>query len=145
MDRQLFFRGVLWFICAYNVLLGIIFNCPEGVVVGFSQMAFSYDTAPGTALLFTARLMGAYMLFFGAAMGLAAYNPVKNRALLTVGAIFLVLRALQRVVQADQLEAAFGTTPERNIIYIAMLTCFAVVVAVFRLKLYKDMKNSPVA
>ncbi|MCD4781984.1 MAG: hypothetical protein K8S27_15765 [Candidatus Omnitrophica bacterium] len=141
MNRHLFFRGVVWFICGYNILLGIIFNCPQSVVVGFTRIVFQYDGTPGTALMFTIKLLGAYMIFFGAAMGLAAWNPVKNRAVLTVGSIFLVLRALQRAVQASQLESAFGITAQRNWVFIAMLMGFAIVVLAFRIKLYLEMKN----
>ena len=142
MKKYLFFRGVVWFISIYNVLLGIIFNCPEGIIVSFTKMVLGYDGMPGTAMMFTIRLLGVYMIFFGAAMGLAAWNPVKNRAVLTVGSIFLVLRALQRVVQASQLELAFGITAQRNWIFIAMLMGFAIVVLTFRIKLYLEMKNS---
>ena len=142
MKNDLFFRGVVGFICIYNVLLGIIFNCPEGVIVGFTKMVLDYDGLPGAAMLFTVRLLGVYMIFFGAAMGLAAWNPVKNRAILTVGSIFLVLRALQRMVQAGQLELAFGITAQRNWIFIAMLMGFAMIVMTFRIKLYLEMRSS---
>jgi hypothetical protein len=142
MNRHVFFRGVVWFICLYNILLGVIFNCPPDVVVSFTKLVFDYDGLPGTALLFTIRLMGVYMVFFGAAMGLAAYNPVKNRAVLTVGSIFLVVRAFQRVFQSAQLETAFGITPQRNWLFIAMLMGFAVVVLAFRLRLYVEMRQA---
>lgn len=141
MNKHLFFRVVVWFICIYNVLLGVIFNCPEGTVINFTKMVLSYDGIPGTAMMFTVKLLGVYMIFFGAAMGLAAWNPVKNRAILTVGAIFLVLRALQRLLQADQLQTAFGITPERNGVFIGVLIFFAVVVLIFRIKLHFEMKS----
>ena len=142
MNKYLFFRAVVWFICIYNVLLGIIFNCPESIVINFTKTVLSYDGTTSTAMMFTVKLLGVYMIFFGAAMGLAAWNPVKNRAILTVGAIFLVLRALQRVLQADQLQTAFGITPERNWMFIGLLVFFAVAVLVFRLKLQAELKNS---
>lgn len=142
MNRHLYFRGIVWFICIYNIVLGIILNCPESTVVTFTKMVLTYDGVPSVAIMFTAKLLGVYMIFFGAAMGLAAWNPVKNRAILTVGAIFLVLRALQRLIQADHLQAAFGITPQRNWVFLALLLFFAAVVLAFRLRLYFEMKNS---
>jgi hypothetical protein len=82
------------------------------------------------------------MIAFGIGMGIAAWNPIKNRALLTVGAILVGLRAIQRIIQAADLEQMLGISSGKNLLTIGILFVLAAILIYFRMKLYQDMKNA---
>lgn len=143
--KHLCLKTVVWLICAYHVTLGIILNAPVDLLSTTLTHGFGATKMPDASALFPARMLGTYMLVFGIGMGIAAWNPVKNRALLTVGVLLVSGRALQRILQADDLAWALGVAPAANWTAIAILLAFAVLLAGFRIKLWQDMKSEPQA
>ena len=87
---------------------------------------------PDSSALFLARMLGGYMLCFGVGMGLAAWDPVKNRSILSLGAGLVVLRSIQRIVQADTLQETLGLSSQANWTAIVILLVFAVFLVAFR-------------
>jgi hypothetical protein len=135
------FRSILWIICIYHVAIAVILNLPADQLKHLLEIVFGTSKPLSTQALFIVRILGIYMLIFGIGMGLAAWNPIKNRALLSCGAILIGIRALQRLLQADYLEEAFGVASERNWIMALILAGFAVVILAFRIKLFAKMKK----
>lgn len=135
------FRSILWIICIYHVAIGVILNLPADQLKHLLEIVFGTTKNLTSQALFIVRILGIYMLIFGIGMGLAAWDPIKNRALLSCGAILIAIRALQRLLQADYLAEAFGIASERNWIMAIILAGFAVVIIAFRIKLFAKMKK----
>ena len=133
-------KAVVWVIGVYHVALGIILNGPADLISSTMSHCLGATKMPDASVWFSARMLGTYMLVFGIGMGIAAWNPIKNRAILTVGVILASCRALQRLVQADDLNQALGVSAAANWTTIAVLMVFAGVLAFFRFKLWQDMK-----
>lgn len=132
-------RGVVWLVCLYHILLGITLNCPVKCITWVATNALGATKMPDGSALFLARMLGTYLIVFGIGMGLAAWNPVKNRALLTLGAILVVLRTLQRLVQVGDLQEAIGISTGSNWATVAVLLAFAAALAFFRYCVYQQM------
>lgn len=143
MQKNYFFlRGVTWFISVFHVIFGVVLNASPKTIVWFLTNVLGATKMPEASVLFLARALGTYMIVFGIGMGIAAWNPIKNRALLTVGAILVGLRAIQRIIQAADLEQMLGITSGKNLLTIGILFALAAILVVFRMKLYQDMKNA---
>ncbi len=140
-----FLRAILWIVCLYHVLLGILLSLPGDWLIDVAEGILGVTKAPTEQALFVGRILGVYMGVFGIGMGVAAWNPIKNRALLSVGAILVVVRSVQRVLQADYLEDAFGVATGRNWTMVVVLLAFAAAIALFRWRVYVDMRSSEVA
>lgn len=139
MKPQPFLRCALWLICLYTVCLGLLLNGPQAVVSRLALNMLNHDQAIDAPLAFAVRMLGAYMIFFGVAVGLAAWNPRKNRAILSVASLFLVLRILQRMFYAAQLEATFGISSGRNWSYIGIMALLTALFVGYRWLIHREM------
>ncbi len=143
MERKyLVLRGVVWTVCIYHVLLGVALNAPVGLITWVATNVLGATRMPDASALFLARMLGTYLIVFGVAMGVVAFNPIKNRALLTLSAILVVLRAIQRVVQSGDLDQALGISAASNYTTIAILILIAAALAFFRFQIYREMHDS---
>ena len=142
MQRYGFFRGLLWVIGAYHIVVGLLFNAPQPWLVWVGQHVVGYTRMPDAGVFYLARPFGIYLALFGVAMCAAAWNPVKNRTLITLGVVLFAARALQRLATLSQTEELFGITAGRNWSLLGLVACFGVLLAVFRLKLLADMKTA---
>jgi len=134
------FRALVGVMSAYHVALGIVISGPPEPILALAGALLGATGTLEPATLFVARMLGAYMLVFGLGMGLAAWDPIKNRALLSLGAILTVFRAVERLLLAEDLELALNVAPGRNWATIAILAGFAVALGLFRWVLYRDMR-----
>ncbi len=125
----------------YHLLLGIVLNCPVEVISWVAVNLLGASHLPDATALFPARMLGTYMIVFGLGMALVAWDPVKNRALLSLGAILVIARSLQRIFQADDLQIALGVPPQANWGTIVALLVIAMLLIVFRINLHRDLKG----
>lgn len=132
-------RAALWFISVYTFALGLLLNGPPSWVAAVGSILLDFDQAIDPPLAFAVRMMGAYMMFFGLAVGLTAWNPHKNRAVLSVAALFLIVRILQRAFYAAELQTTFGITPARNATFIGIMALFTLLLLLSRLLIYRQM------
>jgi hypothetical protein len=139
MNGVALLRCVVWFVCLYSIGFGLLLNGPDAWVAVVAERMLNYGQEIDAPLRFTGRMLGAYMMFFGVALGLVAWNPVKNRAVLTVAVLLLLCRILQRLVYAGQLESIFGISSQRNWTYIGILAVFAVAMAAYRVTLHRQI------
>jgi hypothetical protein len=135
-------RGVTWFVCVYHVVLGIVMNCPVGWIEWTVSLLLGATKMPDASALFLARMLGTYVLMIGIAAGLAAWDPIKNRAMLSVLVILTVLRSVQRLLQASDLEVALGVAAKSNWTMVAVSMGFAATLAYFRYRIYMDMRST---
>lgn len=124
-------------VAVYHLATGLILNAPAGFLSAALTRWLGATRTPDPETLFPIRMLGTYMLVFGVAMALTAWNPVKNRALLTVGAILAVLRALQRLCESRDLGLALGIADSMNAMTMVLLLVFAVALVGFRLQVLK--------
>ncbi len=136
-------KTLLWVICGYHILAGLLFNAPASAVAWVAQRLGGMTQAPDAGAIFLARPFGIYLLAFGVAMGAAAWNPVKNRALITIGSALFLLRVVQRIFTLDHTTALFGMPFARNVAMLLLVTAFAVALAWFRWRLYAEMRSGP--
>jgi hypothetical protein len=136
--KYIVLRSVVGLVSLYHVLMGIVLNCPVNVISNIMTHLMGATKMPDASALFPARMLGTYMIVFGIGLGTAAWNPLKNRAMLTVGAILALLRVIQRLLQAQDLNQTLGISSCTNWISILILTLFAATLAFFRITLYRD-------
>ena len=67
------------------------------------------------------RFIGAFVLTFGIMMGFAAIKPKENRYIIYGGALFFVIRILDRLLSADVLQTSFNSTQSQNITHIIFM------------------------
>jgi hypothetical protein len=59
--------------------------------------------------------LGAFMIALGIMAGIAARNPLRNRAIIYGFAILFIIRGLQRIVFLEEIQAAFGIGGSRHL------------------------------
>lgn len=135
-------RGLLWVICVYHVVLGLCANLPPAQVQAAASALLGLQLPQDPTLFQILKPFGVYVMVFGVMMGVTAWNPVKNRALITVGVILFALRLLQRLLNLEGVEQNLGVTSGRNWATIATVGAFALALAVLRWKLYREMHDA---
>ncbi len=138
-------RMVTGIICVYCLILGLCLNSSETVIQGLAVRLLDYELQEEPVLILAARLIGVYMAFFGMTMGLVAWRPVQNRALLSVASGFLVVRVLQRSLYFNDLQNTFGLTAQKNSLYLGSLFVIALLLLVLRMRIWKDMRETSVS
>ena len=132
-------RALLWLICIYHVTCGLIPTLFPSHLPALAERLAGMKIGAVPECIALAKPFGVYAVAFGIMMGVAAWNPVKNRALITVGVILFALRIAQRLAGMQEAEQVFGVPPARSLITIAIVSCFAVALAWLRFLLYRDM------
>jgi len=138
-QKHLFLRGLLWMIATYHIVIGLlaIFS-REGVVVGANILA-AYQVDAGESFFYIIKPFGVYLIAFGASMVAAAWNPSKNRAIISIGVVLFGIRVIQRIIFASVTQEVFKVSAGRNAVTIAIVAGFALALAFFRWKLYQEM------
>ena len=138
MNKLLLLRIFAAFVCLYCLSLGALLNGPVAGVEWALANLLNYEMPADSPLPFAARLVGAYMAFFGASMGLVAWQPQRHRALLSLAAGFLILRLVQRLLTFDSLNQLFGLEQGDNLTYLLTLAAMAGLCLYFRIELQRQ-------
>lgn len=135
-------RGLLWLICLYHVTIGVAAFLPPENVKAAAGAILGLRLSDEPALYQVIKSFGVYAGVFGVMMGLAAYDPVKNRAMITAGVILFAIRVGQRLTSLDALEQAFGVSETRNLGTVAFVAGLGLALAWFRWRLWRDMRDA---
>lgn len=138
-------RGLLWLICVYHVTIGVAAFLPPATVKATALAILGLNLPDEPALYQVIKSFGVYAGVFGVMMGLAAYDPVKNRAMITVGVILFAVRIGQRLAALDALERDFGVSAGRNVGTVAFVAGLGLALAWFRWRLWRDMRGEKAA
>jgi hypothetical protein len=133
-------RGLLGLICIYHVSIGVIAFLPSETVGAAASAILGLALPEEPALFQVIKSFGVYAFVFGVMMGLAAYDPVKNRAMITAGVVLFALRIGQRLANLDELEQSFGVSEARNLGTVAVVGALGLALAWFRWRLWRDMR-----
>lgn len=132
-------RGVCAFVALYHLLIGALL-----VLSGEMSIALAARmgmTIEGSQLLgVIGEILGCYIIAFGFMMAITAWDPIKNRAMLTVGIILVVLRLIQRLVFMEKVIDTFQMTSAafwRDFIVVAIL---GLGLLAFRLMILRDSR-----
>ena len=134
-------RGLLWLICIYHVSIGVVAFMPAQVVRDSARVLLGLVLPDTPALFQVVKSLGVYAFVFGVMMGVAAWNPVKNRALITVGVVLFGLRIVQRLANLDELEHSFRVSTARNLGTVGVVAVIGVALAWLRMQVYRDMRR----
>jgi len=137
--KHLAIRSLLWFVCLYHLVIGISANLPAPQVQSAARLLLGLEIPDSPATLQILRAFGVYLVAFGCAMGLAAWNPVKNRALISLGIVLCVFRLIQRLSDLQGVEDAFGVSNARNLFTIAVIAFITILLGILRWRLYREM------
>ena len=140
-NNHLSLRSLLWLICVYHVVCGLIPNLFPSQLPALAQRLAGMQIGNVPECIALAKPFGVYAMVFGIMMGVAAWNPIKNRALISVGVMLFLLRIAQRLAGLNEAQQVFGVPPHRSLITIAIVSCFAVALAWLRFLLYRDMRR----
>ena len=118
-------------IAIYHIIIGVAATImPEGaaklapVMYGISLEVLA-PMKPEYLIII--RFMGAFAFVFGLLMVLAAWNPLRNSNIILCGAIFFLVRILDRILGADTLIGSFNTTSSQNWAHIMLMASFVII------------------
>jgi hypothetical protein len=141
-NKHVALRGLLWIICFYHVGCGLAPNLFPDQVPMLAEKLAGMRVSAVPEFIYLAKPFGVYAIAFGIMMGLAAWNPVKNRALISVGIILFALRIIQRLMGISEVEQLFGVAPSRSFATIGIVAAFGAALAWLRFLLYREMRKA---
>jgi hypothetical protein len=107
-------RLFMWFICAFHILVGLSLNVP---LIPVEVMARYYgatvDWTP--QFVYILKPLGAFMFVLGGLAAAAARKPLSHTAIVYAFVALFALRALQRLIFQQELQAAFSIASARNL------------------------------
>lgn len=134
-------RILLWFICVYHLVLGLCANLPAPQVQAAARLILGLEIPDHPVVLQILKPFGVYVMAFGCAMGMAAWNPVKNRALISLGIILFGLRLIQRLSDLQGVKENLGVSDARNWFTIGVVATFMLLLSILRWRLYHEMHS----
>lgn len=135
-------RVLLWFVAGYHLFSGALLMS-SGELALRAVKSLAGATVSGTPELgIVGEILACYLLAFGLMMGIAAWNPVKNRSIITVGLVLFALRLLQRLLFADKVMQVMQIPPGRYWGAALIVAVLAVLMGAFRWQLYRDMHGN---
>jgi hypothetical protein len=138
----LLWRGVLWVFAIYHLCVGAILFLSGDLSIKALKY-FAGATIDGSPQLgVTSEILACYILAFGLMMAVAAWNPIKNRALMTIGVILIVLRVCQRLIFADKVMEVFQVPAANYWTSTSIVIVLGILIGTFRILIYRDMQGA---
>lgn len=124
-------QAYLWVICAFHVVTGLGVNFSRPFM---ETMAAWYGATVNFTPQFLTILhpLGAFMFVLGVLAAVAAWDPLRYRAIVYCFAGLFLIRSLQRVVFKQDIEQAFQIDPTRNLLSMGLFLVMAVTLAVLQ-------------
>ena len=123
---------LMWFVCAFHILVGVSLNVPViplDVIAGY--YGATVDWTP--QFVYILKPLGAFMFILGGLAAAAALKPLHHKAIVYGFVALFTLRALQRLIFQQELQAAFSIPSARNLGSMALFFGLAAVLfAVYR-------------
>ena len=105
---------IMWVVALMHLIVG------AGLITGPGFARYMADVY-GAEVRWTKELMyllkplGAFMCTLGVLAAVAAWNPVRHRAVMAAFVFLFLVRAAQRVIWRDEVQQAFGISASRNV------------------------------
>jgi hypothetical protein len=123
---------LMWFICAFHILVGLSLNVP---LIPLDVIARYYGaTVEWTPqFVYILKPLGAFMFVLGGLAAAAALKPQYHKAIVYGFVALFALRALQRLIFQQELQTAFSIPSARNLgSMVFFFALAAVLFAVYR-------------
>lgn len=131
----------LWVIALYHGAIGLILLVSGDLALRLAKTLAGMSLKGSPELGIIGEIFGCYLLAFALTMGVAAWNPVKNRAAISIGLVLFLLRVIQRVVFAEKVMSVLQIPPLNYWIYGGVVLLLGVALGLFRWQLYRDMHD----
>jgi hypothetical protein len=132
MTKQLFLKLILIAISLYHLFLGLAPFLSDALTVQLARSVFGLKLEMTSQLSYIVKLLGVYAMVFGFVCGVAAFNPVKYRALLNVIILLYIFRVVNKIAFMGKFSQAFDATPARVWLDIGLLAFFGLAVLVLK-------------
>ena len=138
-----FLQGMLWFVCIFHLVVGAGLNLSP-------QMAPFMATVYGAEVDFTPEFtyilkpLGAFMFALGLICIAAARNPLQNQMIIYGFATLFAIRAIQRLVFAQEISDNFNIGWSRNIVNMIFFLAMAATLLVLE-RLARKESTEPLA
>lgn len=132
---------LLWFVAIYHMLSGTVLLFSGELSIGLLKSLAGVTVSGSPELGIVAEILACYLLAFGLMMAVAAWNPVKNRAFVTVALVLFALRLFQRVYFADKVMAVMQIPAQTYWISALIVAALSLLMGIFRWRLYRDMHS----
>ena len=141
MNKKLLpYRMLAGFVGVYHIMLGILMLFSGELAIKAAKSMAGMTIIGSPVLGIMGEILACYIIAFGLMMGLAAWNPIKNRSLITIGLVLFVLRLLQRIVFADKTMEVFQIPSTRYWAAFVIVLIISVILGFFRIMIYKETK-----
>lgn len=132
-------RLLAGFIAIYHIVTGVILMSSGEMAIRAAKTLAGLTITGSPELGILGEILACYVIAFGFMMALAAWDPVKNRSLLTVGLVLFALRVIQRVAFSTKVIEVFQADPARYWMAAGIVVLLAVGLLAFRLQVRKEM------
>jgi len=118
---------LLGFIAFYHLAVGLLGLFARDRAPELARTLFRFQLSGNPETLWLLNPFSAYLLAFGAAVAVAAWNPIRFRPLVFVAVGLFVLRIIQRLVfliaADDSLKSV--VSPVQNVIHLCVVAAIA--------------------
>jgi len=141
MNKKLLpYRMLAGFVGVYHIMLGLLLLVSGEMAINAAKSMAGMTIIANPQFGVIGEILACYFIAFGLMMGLAAWNPIKNRSLITIGLVLFVLRLLQRIVFADKTMEVFQISSTRYWAAFVIVLIISVILGFFRIMIYKETK-----
>ncbi len=134
--QSLCLRALLGLVAIYHLVLGLLGLFARQQAPDLARTFFRFRLSGSPETLWLLNPFSAYLLAFGAATAVAAWNPVRFRPLVFVVVGLFTLRIVQRLVfliaADDSLKAA--VSPVQNVIHLCVVAALAAAILALALR-----------
>jgi hypothetical protein len=134
-------KVLLWFIAAYHALLGLLLMFSGELTIKAIKTVAGVAITGSPLLGVVGEILACYLLAFALIMAVAAWNPQKNRAAISVGLVLFALRLFQRICFAEKTMQIMQIPPVKYWSAAAIVAILAGLMGIFRWQLYRDMHD----
>ena len=110
-----FLQGMLWFVCAFHIAVGAGLNLIPGMAP-FMAEVYGAEVNWTPEFTYIIKPLGAFMFALGLICIAAARNPLKNQMIIYGFATLFAIRAMQRLLFAQEISDNFSIGMSRNIV-----------------------------
>jgi hypothetical protein len=136
-------RAIPAFVGVYHLVVGLVLMFSGEAAIKAAKVFGGMTVVGSSEMGILGEVLACYVLAFGAMMLVAAYDPVKNRACLSIGATLCALRVLQRLLFGSKLMSVFQMDAAHYWGSLAIVTVLGAGLALFRWRLYQATPGGP--
>ena len=136
-------RLLLWMIAVYHVILGILLLASGETSIQAAKALMGWTIVGSPTLGIVGEILGCYFIAFGLMMAVAAWNPVNNRGVITVGLVLFVLRLFQRLYFSGKVMDVFEVSAGRYWGAFTFILLVGAGLAVLRWRIQRDLGAAP--